>query len=211
MVDPSKGQIEELLTLICADNSSSGFREFVAGKLSDIAIEHPEMILKNNQIRIHFEEILSGNSEFEEKINKKLQSALTISLMQILPDPETKAWFDGKILKLLLEKISDETASEEFREWAIDTLARAARVSKDQKFLTETIDNLIAIYLKKHNNSETAKNELLEFEPEFQKLILEKIRSYTTDPSMRSRAEELLTVLISKWMSSNLFRKQFQE
>jgi DNA-binding transcriptional ArsR family regulator len=204
MMDPTNGQIEELIALIENNNLSTDFRAFVAGKFSDIALEHPDTILENYNIRRLFEKIVTGNFTFDEKIGKALQSALSTSLMQRMLNKETKEWFDKKIRDVLLTKVSDETAEVNFKEWATNTLARAARVSNDQNLLNKTIDKFLEIYFNKGSNSEIVKNELLMFEPKFQKMILERTRTYTHDPTKSSRAEELLTALISLWMSSRL-------
>ena len=59
-----------------------------------------------------------------------------------------------------------------------------------------------ARYFDRESDSETVKNELLMFEPKFQKLTLEKTGTYTANPTNCSRAEELLIALISLWMTS---------
>ena len=207
MVDPSKGQVEQLLALIENRDLSTDFRAFVASKFLDIAVEHPDAMLKNDQVKSLFEKVATGDSEFEEKIIKALRSALATSLAQQMLDRETREWFNKEIRGALLKKVSEETADMGAKEWVTNTLARVARASRDRDLQANTINQFLDVYFKGGSNSENVKNELLMFEPEFQTLILEKTRTYAANPTHRSRAEGLLTALISLWMSSELSRK----
>jgi hypothetical protein len=61
----------------------------------------------------------------------------------------------------------------------------------------QLVTGVSARHFDRESDSETVKNELLMFEPNFQKLTLEKTGTYTANPTNCSRAEELLIALIS--------------
>jgi DNA-binding MarR family transcriptional regulator len=201
-----KAPISTLISLLEDRDLSPRTRAVAASILADEALSNSELVPRNPKIRDMFEQTVNNYSRIEEEIRKGTLSILSASLPHITQNKETATWFHNTIYKSLLRIVSDKTEPPRLREWAINMLSRTAKLSHNSALTTKTIDTLLDLYFENTDLSQTAEDELLQFETKFQNQIVEIIRQNAKNEQKRTVAEDLLQVLIKNWWSKDLSR-----
>lgn len=205
----TEAQISTLIPLMEDKTLSPETRKVAAETLCDHASSISESLLKDQEnaraLRTMFKQAVSNYSSKEEELEKSTRSILSASLPYIIRNQDTANWFYGNLYDDLLKIAQDKKAPKPLREYAINTLSRAARLSNHSATISRTIDALLSLYFKDQDSSTAVKNELLN-EPKLQLQIIDKIRQHAKKEDQKTAAEDLLQVLIKNWWGKDLSR-----
>lgn len=202
---PPEWQINLFIEMLEDHNVTQDFRVFIASKLSDLAERNAASLVAHKKIRKLFEKIATDPvAPDNDEVGKHLMSCLSKSLPKILDDEKTKAWFFNKVYPSMFAKISDTKKEERIRQRAINNISRVTRLIDDSSLRNKTIDKFLEVYFGDANGlSNIVKDELAKFEQNFQKEVVEKVRSRLNKPEKKEKAEALLKELISLWLHTS--------
>jgi DNA-binding MarR family transcriptional regulator len=199
---PSPDEIRLSFEMVEDRSLSEDFREFIAAKLSDLAIRHADRLIERDKARELFKQTVHDPCPTDDvRVGKQLMYLLSHSIPEMLVTKKNREWFLQNIYSPLFEKMADEKQALEIRQWAIGNISRAATLMNDTSYRYDAFEKLMKIYYGKSPElSKTVKEELLKFEPSCRGEILKKIREQIAkEPEKTARAEALMKELVSLW------------
>lgn len=199
---PSPDEISLSLNMLQDSSLSEDFREFIATKLSDLAVRHADWLIERDKARELFKQTVHNPCPTHDlKVGKQLMHLLSHSIPEMLVSKKNREWFLQNIYDPLFEKMADEDQALEIRQWAIGNISRAATLMNDADYRNYAFEKLMKIYYGKSPElSRTVKDEILEFEPGRRGEILKKIREQIAkEPGKTGRGEALMKELVSLW------------
>jgi len=199
---PSHDEIGLSFEMVQDRSLSEDFREFIAAKLSDLAIRHADRLIERDKARELFKQTVHDPCPTDDvRVGKQLMHLLSHSIPEMLVTEKNRKWFLQNIYNPLFEKMADEKQVLEIRQWVIGNISRAATLINDTSYRYDAFEKLMKIYFGKSPElSKTVKEELLKFGPSCRGEILKKVREQIAqEPEKTSRAEALMEELVSLW------------
>ncbi len=198
---PSPDEINLSLDMLQEKGLTEDFREFIAAKLSDLAIKHADKLMEQDEAKELFKQTAQNPFPAKDGIGKQLMSLFSHSIPGMLAQKKNRDWFLQNIHKPLFDKISDEKQTLETRQWALVIISRAVGLMNDTNYRGTVFAKFIEIYYEQSTDlSNTVKEELLKFEPNCRGEILKKINEQgLSNHDRTAKTEALLKELISLW------------